>query len=203
MSKIYFYDIFKICCFFTIFGLSSKLCNNIMYIFLIPILIISIKLKYYNYDIRYSDDIITIFMFYVLYKLDFFNTCDKHTFNILTMMYISIFMCHFLFTVKCKTDNDNNNDNDNNDNIIPIGNHNIVYNENEDINQIIVNIDLYDIKNSDIPDNEICCICLENINSESSRFHCNHIFHKKCIYNWIKNRNVCPICNQILIEDKI
>ena len=25
---------------------------------------------------------------------------------------------------------------------------------------------------------------------------CNHIFHKYCIENWIRVRNVCPLCNK-------
>jgi RING-box protein 1 len=24
---------------------------------------------------------------------------------------------------------------------------------------------------------------------------CNHIFHRFCIENWIRTRNVCPLCN--------
>ena len=59
-------------------------------------------------------------------------------------------------------------------------------------------------------DKESCSICLRNFNydenknkkyfvkiSEEDNIHktiCNHYFHEKCIFNWRKYGNVCPIC---------
>jgi RING finger family protein len=45
-----------------------------------------------------------------------------------------------------------------------------------------------------------CCICLENINTISSKktLECEHYFHKNCI-NIVENHK-CPLCNQISLR---
>jgi hypothetical protein len=43
-----------------------------------------------------------------------------------------------------------------------------------------------------------CPICLEE-NDEESRITCcinNHVFHKKCILEWIKKKPNCPLCRE-------
>jgi len=44
--------------------------------------------------------------------------------------------------------------------------------------------------------NITCSICLEEqqINEDWSIILCNHEFHKKCIFEWLKRNNNCPIC---------
>jgi len=49
-----------------------------------------------------------------------------------------------------------------------------------------------------------CSICLEEFKEEENlvMFACKHIFHKKCIEDWVK-ANIqhsvkCPICNRVL-----
>ncbi|KAI9120353.1 hypothetical protein K1719_007386 [Acacia pycnantha] len=41
-----------------------------------------------------------------------------------------------------------------------------------------------------------CTICLEDfsVDSEATRMPCLHLFHSKCIINWLENRNTCPLC---------
>ena len=49
-----------------------------------------------------------------------------------------------------------------------------------------------------------CAICLENfkgIDMIKSFYKCNHIFHKKCLKDWLKRSNTCPLCNHDLTED--
>ena len=49
-----------------------------------------------------------------------------------------------------------------------------------------------------------CTICLEDIKNKDQviSLRCKHVFHKECIYTWIKKKPICPNCNQ-LIHDKI
>jgi hypothetical protein len=49
-----------------------------------------------------------------------------------------------------------------------------------------------------------CAICLESfkgIDMIKSFYKCNHIFHKKCLKDWLKRSNTCPLCNHDLTED--
>ena len=41
-----------------------------------------------------------------------------------------------------------------------------------------------------------CCICLEKYKSSDiiKEYPCKHIFHKSCIFKWLKESNLCPIC---------
>jgi hypothetical protein len=41
--------------------------------------------------------------------------------------------------------------------------------------------------------NNICIICLED-NIDCKLIPCHHIYHWKCIFEWFKNKNECPIC---------
>lgn len=49
-------------------------------------------------------------------------------------------------------------------------------------------------------DNEICCLCLEEITSSSINFQCGHSFHKHCANQFIRcNHNYnhkCPMCRK-------
>jgi hypothetical protein len=41
-----------------------------------------------------------------------------------------------------------------------------------------------------------CAICLEKINYYDLKVQkcCNKNFHIKCIHEWLKNKNTCPLC---------
>lgn len=43
---------------------------------------------------------------------------------------------------------------------------------------------------------ETCVICLEEFveNTQVNQLRCNHIFHKECIMNWLRESGFCPIC---------
>ena len=57
--------------------------------------------------------------------------------------------------------------------------------------------------------NDFCPICKNHILDNSVFYeikkkksipiigNCNHCYHKECINLWIKNKNLCPLCNQI------
>ena len=46
-----------------------------------------------------------------------------------------------------------------------------------------------------------CSICLEQYIKKDKiiELSCNHMFHKKCIKEWIKNNNTCPQCRENII----
>ena len=49
-----------------------------------------------------------------------------------------------------------------------------------------------------------CAICLEDfkgIDIIKAFYKCQHIFHKKCLENWLKRSNCCPLCKHDLTED--
>lgn len=55
--------------------------------------------------------------------------------------------------------------------------------------------------------NETCCLCLDEINSSSIIFSCNHIFHKNCANQFMRcNLNYngkCPLCRSNIDKTKI
>ena len=49
-----------------------------------------------------------------------------------------------------------------------------------------------------------CAICLEEFKGPDiikAFYKCEHIFHKKCLLDWLKNKNKCPLCNHDLSDD--
>ena len=56
-----------------------------------------------------------------------------------------------------------------------------------------IEIDENNIKNLN---EELCNVCLEDykIGQISNKLDCGHYFHDKCILQWLKMRNTCPVC---------
>ena len=48
-----------------------------------------------------------------------------------------------------------------------------------------------------------CPICLQKYKSADiiKEFPCKHIFHKNCIFKWLKKSNVCPLCKHDITND--
>merc|ERR1711971_920398 len=45
--------------------------------------------------------------------------------------------------------------------------------------------------------NDLCCIiCMNEFkkNDLVGRLMCKHIFHKECVYTWLKKNATCPLC---------
>ena len=89
----------------------------------------------------------------------------------------------------------NNNEIDSNNEI----NRSNYMNNNDD------NIDLYvciysdleeDIKNN----NDVCSICFEKNDCDDilTLTKCNHVYHYKCINEWIKIGKTCPLCRAVI-----
>ena len=49
---------------------------------------------------------------------------------------------------------------------------------------------------------ETCSICLEIILEKFVYLNCNHCFHEKCIKQWKKKKNTCPICRERILNKK-
>ena len=47
-----------------------------------------------------------------------------------------------------------------------------------------------------------CSICLDDVLNSGKKVKCGHLFHKKCIDEWIKQSNECPNC-RLKIDNKI
>ena len=43
-----------------------------------------------------------------------------------------------------------------------------------------------------------CIICLDNKETEWITLECRHEYHKKCIYDWMRVRMICPICIRVI-----
>ena len=99
-------------------------------------------------------------------------------------------------------DNDNDNDNDNED-------------DNEDDeddifiqkrNQFILELDEFQFKHlkkySALKEDN-CAICLQKYKKADiiKEFPFKHIFHKNCIFRWLKKSNVCPLCKYDITND--
>ena len=55
---------------------------------------------------------------------------------------------------------------------------------------------------SNSSDNE-CCICFENMTTNTITTRCNHIFHINCLGDWIDKNPTCPLCRRDISYLKI
>lgn len=63
------------------------------------------------------------------------------------------------------------------------------------------------IKANDAPDEDTCHICMEHIGSTEDaepriQLPCGHIIGQKCIFQWLKTGNSCPICRRVLFQQR-
>ena len=109
--------------------------------------------------------------------------------------------------------NVNNMNNDNN-NIYNMNDDNDDDDENNNNNdfqrkkqQLILEMDEYQYKHIvkyDSRKESSCSICLndfQGIDIIKTFSHCGHIFHKKCLLEWLKKSNCCPLCKHDLTDD--
>ena len=104
-------------------------------------------------------------------------------------------------------DYDDNNDNDNDDND----------DNNEDNDdeialfmrkreEFILELDEFQFKNlkkySALKEDK-CPICLQKYKGADiiKEFPCKHIFHKNCIFKWLRTSNLCPLCKYDITND--
>ncbi len=46
-----------------------------------------------------------------------------------------------------------------------------------------------------------CCICLKQFipSSNTSKLRCSHVYHQRCIIEWLKYQKNCPICRTYIV----
>ncbi|ESQ38243.1 hypothetical protein EUTSA_v10029142mg [Eutrema salsugineum] len=52
---------------------------------------------------------------------------------------------------------------------------------------------------------EPCSICLDNLSYSNPKKHgvptrmtCSHVFHARCLSEWLQRKNTCPLCSAVL-----
>lgn len=56
----------------------------------------------------------------------------------------------------------------------------------------------------EIMETESCSICLDNLFGSSSihgpatLMSCSHVFHERCLLEWLQRKNTCPMCRTVL-----
>ena len=73
-------------------------------------------------------------------------------------------------------------------------------------NQFILELDEFQfkhLKKYSALKEEKCPICLQKYKGIDiiKEFPCKHIFHKNCIFKWLKTSNVCPLCKHDITEE--
>ena len=73
-------------------------------------------------------------------------------------------------------------------------------------NQFILELDEFQfrhLKKYSALKEDKCPICLQKYKGTDiiKEFPCKHIFHKSCIFKWLKESNVCPLCKYDITND--
>ena len=109
--------------------------------------------------------------------------------------------------INANQNNQNVNNNDNGDNNEENNNNNLSDFEKKK-HDLFLEMDEYQYKHieryGESRKETECAICLENfkgIDIIKSFYKCGHIFHKKCLEDWLKRSNCCPLCKHDLTED--
>lgn len=75
--------------------------------------------------------------------------------------------------------------------------------ENLNLNNLNNVNNLNNLVNNKIINNQECSICVEPLNDNIAiKLKCNHIFHQKCLKEWLnksKNKD-CPLCRMKIID---
>ena len=129
-----------------------------------------------------------------------FNQNNNRQENPIANIVGSVITNYINSSVNNNDDNHNNNNNDdnhnNNDNDDNNDNHN--NNDNNDNEDNKLSICLYsDLEENKKDDN--CSICFEKLSDDILGItKCNHIYHHKCISEWIINNKSCPLCRKTI-----
>lgn len=56
----------------------------------------------------------------------------------------------------------------------------------------------------DADNDDTCAVCLDQMDADAKtrRMPCQHVFHAKCIEDWVTKVNRCPVCNTCIIDEE-
>jgi hypothetical protein len=46
-----------------------------------------------------------------------------------------------------------------------------------------------------------CSICFEELGDDVVTTECNHLFHRQCIRNWLREHSSCPLCRSVIGQE--
>lgn len=52
-------------------------------------------------------------------------------------------------------------------------------------------------------DRRVCSICLHVIDNTICELTCKHVFHDRCISEWVNIKNQCPLCRCVIKCDRV
>ena len=70
-----------------------------------------------------------------------------------------------------------------------------------DLSKFCIDVNTHTKYSTNIKD-EICCICLDNLEENVCKLSCNHVYHLNCIETYIDNKESklnCCLCKQSII----
>ena len=76
----------------------------------------------------------------------------------------------------------------------------IIRESNRSIHVIRPKCNIYKLTEEDKEDFNSCVICMTDEINNVVKIECDHMYHKDCIKNWLKNNNTCPICRVDLLN---
>lgn len=195
MSYIYVFDAVK--CLFII-TLFSPYIECSQYFIFFPILFMIFKYcLLLKINIAFQDDVFSLITIGLFIILNLFQ-CQT-LFTILIIVYSNIIAINILIYYCYIYKNDTINTSIDNT-ITELDNINIHINEISEISEIneINEISEYPYIIGPHDNEWTCVICLEEQYHSVIKFKCGHSFHKQCILDWIKIKNMCPICKSKL-----
>eukprot|EP00301_Raphidiophrys_heterophryoidea_P027733 c97_g1_i1.p1 GENE.c97_g1_i1~~c97_g1_i1.p1 ORF type:complete len:350 (-),score=104.97 c97_g1_i1:179-1228(-) len=48
-----------------------------------------------------------------------------------------------------------------------------------------------------------CAVCFDHMLTTAKRLPCGHCFHFGCLRSWLEQRQVCPVCNANVLDDRV
>jgi hypothetical protein len=64
----------------------------------------------------------------------------------------------------------------------------------ETFTRVGIQVNVEEVHVEEVEAKEICSVCLDNENCVDCKTSCSHNFHARCLSQWVKKNNSCPMC---------